>query len=122
MNRVVITGAGTINALAHDVPGTYQAFREGRCGITDLDIRDKDRLSIQIGGQVHNWDPEVHFNRQQIVLYDKFTQFTLLAARQAVARVSCWAPPAEASTHGMKTTAPSMKRGRTASIPSWCPS
>jgi nodulation protein E len=84
MNRVVVTGAGTINALAHDVPGTLEAFREGRCGITELDIRDKDRLSIQIGGQVHNWDPEVHFNRQQIVLYDKFTQFTLLAAREAV--------------------------------------
>ena len=86
MNRVVITGAGTINALAPDVPGTLEAFREGRCGITDLDIRDRDRLSIQIGGQVHNWDPEVHFNRQQIVLYDKFTQFTLLAAREAVAQ------------------------------------
>jgi acyl carrier protein len=86
MNRVVITGAGTINALAHDAPGTLEAFREGRCGITELDIRDKDRLSIQIGGQVHNWDPEAHFNRQQIVLYDKFTQFTLLAARQAVAQ------------------------------------
>jgi nodulation protein E len=86
MKRVVITGAGTINALAHDVSGTYAAFREGRCGITELDIRDKDRLSIQIGGQVHNWDPEAHFNRQQIVLYDKFTQFTLLAAREAVAQ------------------------------------
>ncbi len=86
MNRVVITGAGTVNALAHDVPGTLAAFREGRCGITELDIRDKDRLSIQIGGQVHSWDPEAYFNRQQIVLYDKFTQFTLLSARQAVAQ------------------------------------
>jgi len=86
MRRVVITGAGTINALAHDVPNTYAAFREGRCGITELDIRDRDRLSIKIGGQVHNWNPEEHFNRQQIVLYDKFTQFTLLAARQAVAQ------------------------------------
>ncbi len=86
MNRVVITGAGTVNALAHDVPGTLAAFREGRCGITELDIRDKDRLSIQIGGQVHKWDPEAYFNRQQIVLYDKFTQFTLLSARQAVAQ------------------------------------
>ena len=84
MKRVVITGAGTINALAHDVAGTFQAFSEGRCGITELEIRDKDRLSIQIGGQVHAWDPELYFNRQQIVLYDKFTQFTLLAARQAV--------------------------------------
>ena len=39
---------------------------------------------ITIGGQVHGWNPEAHFNRQQIVLYDKFTQFTLLAARQAI--------------------------------------
>ena len=86
MRRVAITGAGTINALALDVPGTFAAFREGRCGITELDIRDRERLSIGIGGQVHNWDPEAYFNRQQIVLYDKFTQFTLLAARQAVAQ------------------------------------
>jgi nodulation protein E len=86
MRRVAITGAGTINALAHDVPGTFAAFREGRCGITELDIRDRDRLQIGIGGQVHDWDPEAFFNRQQIVLYDRFTQFTLLAARQAVAQ------------------------------------
>lgn len=86
MKRVVITGAGTINALAHDVAGTLAAFRDGRCGITDLEIRDKERLSIQIGGQVHDWNPETHFNRQQIVLYDKFTQFTLLAAREAIAQ------------------------------------
>ena len=84
MRRVVITGAGTINALAHDVKGTLAAFREGRCGIGPLDIRDRDRLSIQIGGQVQGWNPDIHFNRQQIVLYDKFTQFTLLAAREAI--------------------------------------
>jgi nodulation protein E len=86
MRRVVITGAGTVNALAQDVPGTYAAFREGRCGIGELDIRDVDRLAIKIGGQVRDWDPEAHFNRQQIVLYDRFTQFTLIAAKQAVAQ------------------------------------
>ncbi|MDN5786315.1 beta-ketoacyl synthase [Pseudorhodobacter sp.] len=86
MKRVVITGAGTINALAYDVPGTLQAFRDARCGISELDIRDVDRLSVKIGGQVHGWDAEAHFNRQQIVLFDKFTQFTLLAARQAIAQ------------------------------------
>jgi len=82
--RVVITGAGTINALAHDVAGTLEAFREGRCGIGPLELRDVERLSIRIGGQVRDWDPEAHFNRQQIVLCDRFTQFTLLAAREAI--------------------------------------
>lgn len=86
LRRVAITGAGTINALGRDVPTTLAAFREGRCGITQLDFRDVDRLAIQIGAQVHGWDAEAYFNRQQIVLYDKFTQFTLLAAKEAVAQ------------------------------------
>ena len=48
MRRVVITGAGTINPLGADVPATFEAMREGRCGIGPLDIMDVDRLSIQI--------------------------------------------------------------------------
>ena len=86
MRRVVITGAGTVNALARDVVGSYAAFADGRCGIAELDIRDKDRLSIQIGGQVKGWDAEALFSRQQITLYDRFTQFTLVAAGQAIAQ------------------------------------
>lgn len=84
MNRVVITGAGTINPLGADVPATFAAMREGRCGIGPLEIEDVDRLSIQIGGQVKDYDETTKFNRQQIALYDRFTQFTLLAAREAI--------------------------------------
>jgi nodulation protein E len=86
LKRVVITGAGTINALGADVPATLEAMREGRCGIADLEFRDVDRLSIRIGAQVKNYDPEAQFNRQQLALYDRFTQFTLIAARQAIAQ------------------------------------
>ena len=84
MHRVVITGAGTINPLGHSVPATFEAMREGRCGIAELDIRDVDRLSIKIGGQVKGYDPDAQFNRQQQALYDRFTQFTLIAAREAI--------------------------------------
>jgi len=86
MRRVVITGAGTINPLGHDVTTTFDAMKNGRCGIGPLDIRDVDRLSIQIGGQVRDYDEANHFNRQQIAIYDRFTQFTLLAAREAIAQ------------------------------------
>ena len=86
MKRVVITGAGTINALGHNVPDTLEAMREGRCGIRELEFRDVDRLSIRIGGQVRDYDPEARFNRQQMALYDRFTQFTLIAAREAIAQ------------------------------------
>jgi nodulation protein E len=83
MKRVVITGAGTINPLGHTVPATLQAMREGRCGIGPLEMRDVERLSIRIGGQVKDYDPDAHYNRQQQALYDRFTQFTLIAAGQA---------------------------------------
>ena len=86
MRRVVITGSGTINPLGHSVPETYEAMREGRCGIGELDIRDVERLSIRIGGQVKGYNPDRRFNRQQQALYDRFTQFTLIAAEEAIAQ------------------------------------
>jgi len=85
MKRVVITGQGTINALGHDVATTLDAMRAGRSGIGPLEFRDVERLSIRIGAQVRDYHPEDHFNRQQLGLYDRFTQFAVIAARQAVA-------------------------------------
>lgn len=84
MHRVVITGAGTVNALGHDVAATMAAMREGYCGIGPLEFKDVDRLSIQIGGQVHGFEAEGRYNRQQLSLYDRFTQFTLAAAKEAI--------------------------------------
>ncbi|MGB1390872.1 MAG: beta-ketoacyl synthase N-terminal-like domain-containing protein, partial [Paracoccaceae bacterium] len=86
MKRVVITGAGSINALGHDVPETLAAMREGRCGIGELEFRDVERLAIRIGGQVRGFEAEGRFNRQQMALYDRFTQFTLTAAKEAIAQ------------------------------------
>jgi nodulation protein E len=86
MKRVVITGAGTINALGHSVADTMIAMAEGRCGIGPLAFRDVGRLSIQIGGQVRGFEAEGRYNRQQMSLYDRFTQFTLAAAAEAIAQ------------------------------------
>ena len=82
MRRVVITGAGTVNALGGDVPSTYAAMAAGKCGIGALDVRDLDRLTIRIGAQVHGWDA-TRFGRDA-ALYDRFTQFTLTAAAEAI--------------------------------------
>lgn len=86
MSRVVITGAGTINALGQTVAETLEAMREGRSGIGPLEFPDVERLAIRIGGQVRGYEPEEWFNRQQLSLYDRFTQFTLIAAREAIAQ------------------------------------
>ena len=68
MRRVVITGAGTINPLGHDVPATLAAMQAGTCAIGPLDIRDVDRLQIQIGAQVRGYDEADHFSRQDLSL------------------------------------------------------
>jgi nodulation protein E len=85
MRRVAVTGAGTINALGADVPSTLEAMREGRCAIGPLELRDAERLQIRIGAQVRDYDPEARFSRQQLSLYDRFTQFAVIAAAEAVA-------------------------------------
>ncbi len=84
MNRVAITGAGTINSLGHSVKETFKSMAEGTCGIGALSFRDVDRLDIKIGGQVKNFAPTTVFNRQQLSLYDRVTQFTLIAAKEAI--------------------------------------
>ncbi|VDC33365.1 beta-ketoacyl-[acyl-carrier-protein] synthase family protein [Pseudogemmobacter humi] len=77
MRRVVITGAGTVNALAHDLPGTMRAMAEGRSAIGPLAFRDVDRLSVRIGAQVRGWPEDAQ--------HDRFTGFALAAAAEALA-------------------------------------
>lgn len=84
MRRVVITGAGTVNALARDVAGTVAAFRAGVCGIGPLEFRDVERLSVRVGAAVANWPPEDIFDRAVVPLYDRFTQFAVAAGREAM--------------------------------------
>lgn len=86
MNRVVITGQGSINALAHSANDTIVAMQNGVLGIGPLKFDGVDRLSIKIGGQIRNYDEATHFTRQQLTLYDPFTQFALLSAAEAIAQ------------------------------------
>lgn len=82
--RVVITGQGAVSSLGIGVEATLDGMREGRCGIAEMEFRDIDRLSIKIGGQIKGYKAEDRFTRQEIALYDAFTQFALIAAKEAV--------------------------------------
>ncbi|SOB98697.1 beta-ketoacyl-[acyl-carrier-protein] synthase family protein [Rhodobacter maris] len=100
MRRVVVTGAGTVNALAPDVAGTLAAMREGRCGIGSLEFADVERLTVQIGAQVRGFTPERLFEKGKISFYDRFTQFALVAAREAMAQAGLTAVPADPTRWG----------------------
>jgi nodulation protein E len=86
MRRVVITGAGTVNPLGHDVAQTWAAMAEGRGAIGPLDIPDVERLSVRIGAQVRGWDPAAHLERGVLAAADPFAQMALVAGAQAMAQ------------------------------------
>jgi nodulation protein E len=85
MRRVVVTGLGTVNALARDLPGTFAALREGRCGIGPLGFRDADRLTIRIGAEVREWDAASRFSPSELSLFDRVTQYAVVAGEEAMA-------------------------------------
>ncbi|PPB81878.1 nodulation protein E [Albidovulum inexpectatum] len=84
MRRVAITGAGTINALGRNVPETLAAMADGRSAIGPLELRDLDRLQIRIGAQIRDYRPEDHFGARDLAMLDRFAQFALIAADEAM--------------------------------------
>jgi nodulation protein E len=83
MRQVVVTGIGTVSALAHDLPGTFIALQDGRCGIGPVTFRDADRLTIRIGAEVRDWRPDL--DPAKLPLYDRVTQYALVAGAEALA-------------------------------------
>ncbi len=57
-------------AVAAMCPPPCTLFAKGACGIGPLDIRDVDRLTVQVWRAGPGYDEAAHFNRQQIALYD----------------------------------------------------
>ncbi len=82
--RVVITGLGTINALADDVPAFWDALLAGRSGIGPIELFDPSPFKVRFAGEVKHWDPETSLPGEQARRMDRFTQFGLYAAIAAV--------------------------------------
>ncbi|HXP47846.1 MAG TPA: beta-ketoacyl-[acyl-carrier-protein] synthase family protein [Terriglobales bacterium] len=82
--RVAVTGLGVICALGHDMPSFWNALCAGRSGIAPITSVDTSNVRFQNGAEVRNYDPAQHFERAQADLLDRFAQFALIAARQAV--------------------------------------
>ena len=83
-NRVVITGMGGVSSIGMSVPEIYNSLREGRPGIGQLEFPDITRLKVKTGGQIKNFDPSKHFELKQVGRTDRFSQFALLAAKEAI--------------------------------------
>jgi 3-oxoacyl-[acyl-carrier-protein] synthase II len=82
--RVVITGLGTVNPLSQDVPGYWAALCAGQSGVGLIEQFDTSAFKVKIGGEVKGYNPEATIDAKTARRLDRFSQFALTAALQAV--------------------------------------
>lgn len=85
MRRVAITGMGAICALGRDVPGFAAAVAEGKSGIGRIESTDSSALRFQNGAEVRGYSHQPYFDDRRADFLDRFAQFAVIAAREAVA-------------------------------------
>ncbi|MCF7919965.1 MAG: beta-ketoacyl-ACP synthase II [Candidatus Cloacimonetes bacterium] len=83
--RVVVTGLGTINAVAQDVPAFWEGVLAGKSGIDKVAHFDlSEEYSSRIAGEVRNFEPEKYFDFRRLKKLDRYTKFGLYATREAL--------------------------------------
>ncbi len=82
--RVAITGLGIISPLGLNVADYWDALRQGRSGIAPIQTVDCTTLRFQNGAEVRGYDPIQHFESGKEAYIDRFAQFSVVAARQAL--------------------------------------
>jgi nodulation protein E len=84
MRRVVITGAGTISALGRNATEFAESLREGRPGITPIESCEMGDIRFRNGAEVKNYSHTPYFEDRRADFMDRFAQFAVIAAREAV--------------------------------------
>lgn len=84
MRRVVITGMGTVNPLGCDVPKFWNNVKAGKLGISKIDSFDTTEVGVSVAGIVRDFDPTVYCDKKDIRHMERFTQFAVASAKQAI--------------------------------------
>ena len=82
--RVVVTGMGALTALGLDVATTWQGLVAGRSGVGPITQFDPSRLTTRIAAEVKGFDASSVLDRKDQRHNDRYVQFALVAARQAM--------------------------------------
>ncbi|MCL6598800.1 MAG: beta-ketoacyl-ACP synthase II [Alicyclobacillus macrosporangiidus] len=83
--RVVITGLGVVTPIGSDVPTFWRNLVEGRSGVSMIDAFDVSDYPTKFAAVVRDFNPEQYIDKKELRRLDRFTQFAIAAARQAVA-------------------------------------
>ncbi len=84
MRRVVITGIGVFASTGKNVDSFFKMLVEGRSAIRRIRQIDPASLSVQIAAEIPDYEPTDYFPAKRLDLLDRFSQFGLLAAKEAM--------------------------------------
>lgn len=82
--RVVVTGIGTINPIGNNIEEYFHNLEIGVSGADTITAFNAEKFSSRIACQVKNFDPSLIFERKELRKYDRYSQFALVAATEAV--------------------------------------
>ncbi len=83
-NRVVITGMGAVTPFGVGVDKFWDSLKEGKSGISLIEQMDTELHPVKIAGEVKNFNPEDYMEPKEAKKMDRFTQFAMVAAEEAV--------------------------------------
>jgi nodulation protein E len=93
MRRVAITGLGVICALGRNVSEFWEALCAGRSGIGPIQSADCSTLRFKNGAEVPSYCHKPYFDDKRADFIDRFAQFAVIAAREAVDQAGIvWTP------------------------------
>ena len=82
--RVVVTGIGTINAIGNNIEEYFSNLENGVSGAAEITLFDATNFKSRIACEVKNYDWSNYFERKEVRKFDRFCQFGLIAATEAV--------------------------------------
>ena len=81
--RVVITGMGAITPIGNNVEDFWKEIEESKCKIDEITLFDTTEFKVKLAAEVKNYNPEDYFERKEAKRMDRFSQFAVIAAREA---------------------------------------
>ncbi len=81
--RVVITGLGAITPIGNNAKEFWEGIKAGKCGIDEITHFDTTNFKVKLAAEVKGYNPEEYFDRKAAKRLDTFSQFAIIAAKEA---------------------------------------
>ena len=82
--RVVVTGLGAVTPVGNNVKDTWESLKAGKNGIAPITLFDTEKFKAKLGAEVKDFDPKEYLEINEVLRTDRYAQFAVAAAQQAV--------------------------------------